>query len=60
MLSVLLLKKNSDHNINIRSAYLHLLTDMMANVVIIVIQFAINLKINVTTLLFIIYLEFSQ
>ncbi|OIQ27244.1 MAG: cation transporter [Bacteroidetes bacterium MedPE-SWsnd-G2] len=32
--SVLLLKSESDNNINIKSAYLHLLTDMMASVAV--------------------------
>ena len=35
-LSVLLLKKDSNHNINIRSAYLHLLTDMLASVAVLI------------------------
>lgn len=35
-LSVLLLKKDSTNNINIRSAYLHLLTDMLASVAVLV------------------------
>lgn len=35
-LSVLLLKKDSGNNINIRSAYLHLLTDMLASVAVLV------------------------
>lgn len=35
-LSVLLLKKDADKNINIRSAYLHLLTDMMASVAVLI------------------------
>ncbi len=35
-LSVLLLKKDADKNINIRSAYLHLLTDMLASVAVLV------------------------
>ena len=30
--SVLLLKKDSEDNMNMKSAYLHLLTDMMASV----------------------------
>ncbi len=34
--SVLLLKKDSEHNLNIKSAYLHLLTDMMASVAVLV------------------------
>lgn len=34
--SVLLLKRDSTHNINIKSAYLHLLTDMMASVAVLV------------------------
>ena len=34
--SVLLLKKDSEHNLNMRSAYLHLLTDMMASVAVLV------------------------
>ncbi|MCX2718503.1 cation diffusion facilitator family transporter [Lentiprolixibacter aurantiacus] len=34
--SVLLLKKDSDHNMNMRSAYLHLLTDMLASVAVLV------------------------
>jgi cobalt-zinc-cadmium efflux system protein len=34
--SVLLLKKDSDHNMNMKSAYLHLLTDMMASVAVLV------------------------
>ncbi|APY10962.1 cation transporter [Seonamhaeicola sp. S2-3] len=35
-LSVLLLKKDSDVNMNIRSAYIHLLTDMMASVAVLI------------------------
>lgn len=35
-ISVLLLKKDADHNMNIKSAYLHLLTDMMASVAVLV------------------------
>ncbi|HZW63535.1 MAG TPA: cation diffusion facilitator family transporter [Flavobacteriaceae bacterium] len=35
-LSVLLLKKDSAHNINIKSAYLHLLTDMLASVAVLI------------------------
>ena len=35
-LSVLLLKNDADHNLNMKSAYLHLLTDMMASVVVLV------------------------
>ncbi len=35
-LSVLLLKKDASKNINIRSAYLHLLTDMMASVAVLI------------------------
>lgn len=35
-LSVLLLKKDATNNINMRSAYLHLLTDMMASVVVLI------------------------
>ncbi|MCK8481739.1 cation diffusion facilitator family transporter [Psychroserpens algicola] len=35
-LSVLLLRKDSKHNINMRSAYLHLLTDMLASVAVLV------------------------
>ena len=34
--SVLLLKKDSESNMNMRSAYLHLLTDMMASVAVLV------------------------
>ena len=34
--SVLLLKKESIHSINIRSAYLHLLTDMLASIAVLV------------------------
>jgi cobalt-zinc-cadmium efflux system protein len=32
--SVLLLKKDADHNLNMKSAYLHLLTDMLASVAV--------------------------
>lgn len=32
--SVLLLKKDANHNLNMKSAYLHLLTDMMASVAV--------------------------
>jgi cobalt-zinc-cadmium efflux system protein len=32
--SVLLLKKDAEHNMNMRSAYLHLLTDMLASVAV--------------------------
>ncbi|WP_130734828.1 cation diffusion facilitator family transporter [Flavobacterium sp. J27] len=35
-LSVLLLKKDAHHNMNMKSAYLHLLTDMMASVAVLV------------------------
>ena len=35
-LSVLLLKKDAKNNINMRSAYLHLLTDMMASVAVLI------------------------
>jgi len=35
-LSVLLLKKDSENNINIKSAYLHLLTDMLASVAVLI------------------------
>lgn len=35
-LSVLFLKKDADHNLNMKSAYLHLLTDMMASVAVLV------------------------
>ena len=35
-LSVLLLKKDSTNNINIKSAYLHMLTDMMASVAVLI------------------------
>lgn len=35
-LSVLLLRKDSENNINMRSAYLHLLTDMLASVAVLV------------------------
>ena len=34
--SVLLLKKDSENNINIKSAYLHLLTDMLASVAVLI------------------------
>ncbi|MEX0313928.1 MAG: cation diffusion facilitator family transporter [Allomuricauda sp.] len=34
--SVLLLKKDSEHNMNMKSAYLHLLTDMMASIAVLV------------------------
>jgi cobalt-zinc-cadmium efflux system protein len=34
--SVLLLKKDADKNMNMRSAYLHLLTDMMASVAVLI------------------------
>ena len=33
-ISVLLIKKDADHNMNMRSAYLHLLTDMLASVAV--------------------------
>lgn len=35
-LSVLLLQKDANHNLNMKSAYLHLLTDMMASVAVLV------------------------
>ncbi len=35
-LSVLLLKKDADHNLNMKSAYLHLLTDMLASIAVLV------------------------
>ncbi len=34
--SVIFLKKDAEHNINMKSAYLHLLTDMMASVAVLV------------------------
>lgn len=34
--SVLLLKKNADSNMNLKSAYLHLLTDMLASVAVLI------------------------
>ena len=34
--SVLLLKKNADDNMNLKSAYLHLLTDMLASVAVLI------------------------
>lgn len=34
--SVLLLKKDAEHNLNMKSAYLHLLTDMLASVAVLV------------------------
>lgn len=33
-LSVLLLKKDADHNLNMKSAYIHLLTDMLASIAV--------------------------
>jgi cobalt-zinc-cadmium efflux system protein len=35
-ISVLLLKKDANHNLNMKSAYLHLLTDMLASVAVLV------------------------
>jgi cobalt-zinc-cadmium efflux system protein len=35
-LSIILLKKDADHNLNMKSAYLHLLTDMMASIAVLV------------------------
>lgn len=35
-LSVLFLKKDADHNLNMKSAYLHLLTDMLASVAVLI------------------------
>jgi cobalt-zinc-cadmium efflux system protein len=35
-LSALLLKKDANHNLNIKSAYLHLFTDMMASVAVLI------------------------
>lgn len=35
-ISVLLLKKDANHNLNMKSAYLHLLTDMMASVAVLI------------------------
>lgn len=34
--SVLLLKKDSKHNLNMKSAYMHLLTDMMASIAVLI------------------------
>lgn len=34
--SVLLLKKDADHNLNMKSAYLHLLTDMLASIAVLI------------------------
>ena len=35
-LSALLLKKDADHNLNMKSAYIHLFTDMMASVAVLI------------------------
>ena len=35
-ISVLLLKKDAEHNLNMKSAYLHLFTDMMASVAVLI------------------------
>lgn len=35
-LSVVLLKKDADHNLNMRSAYLHLITDMLTSVAVMI------------------------
>lgn len=35
-LSVLLLRKDADHNLNMKSAYLHLLTDMLASIAVLI------------------------
>jgi len=35
-LSVILLKKDADHNLNMKSAYLHLITDMMTSVAVMI------------------------
>lgn len=35
-LSVIFLKKDADHNLNMKSAYLHLLTDMLASVAVLI------------------------
>ncbi|MDV6167742.1 cation diffusion facilitator family transporter [Flavobacterium sp. DG1-102-2] len=35
-LSVVLLKKDADHNLNMKSAYLHLLTDMLASIAVLI------------------------
>ena len=35
-LSVILLKKDADHNLNMRSAYLHLITDMLTSVAVLI------------------------
>ena len=35
-LSVILLKKDADHNLNMKSAYLHLITDMLTSVVVMI------------------------
>lgn len=35
-ISVILLKKDANHNLNMKSAYLHLLTDMMASVAVLI------------------------
>lgn len=35
-LSVLLLKKDADHSLNMKSAYLHLLTDMLASIAVLI------------------------
>lgn len=60
-LSVLLLKKDADHNLNMKSAYLHLLTDMMASVAVLVGGLLMNFYgwfwvDNVMTILIAIYL----
>ena len=59
--SVLLIHKDSKHNLNMRSAYLHLLTDMMASVAVLIggllmWQFQIYWVDSLLTLLIAVYL----
>lgn len=59
--SVLLLKKDADKNLNMKSAYLHLFTDMMASVAVLIAGFLIYLYQiywidSILTLLIAIYL----
>jgi len=42
-ISVLLLKKDANHNLNMKSAYLHLLTDMMASIAVLLGGIAMKL-----------------
>ncbi len=64
-LSVLLIKKDAEHNLNMKSAYVHLLTDMLTSIAVLIggllmKQYHIYWIDSVLTLLIVIYLIYMS